>query len=96
MILEQAIIEQVRALSPEKQEEVLAFIVFLKTDEWEKTYKGRFHELQRDVQVGIDAADRGEVVDGNVLFEQLREKLPLSKYYGCIDDETFVRHENLR
>jgi hypothetical protein len=44
MTLEQAIIEQVRVLSPEKQQEVLAFIAFLNTDEWEKTYKGRIRD----------------------------------------------------
>jgi len=79
MTLEQAIIEQVRVLSPEKQQEVLAFIAFLNTDEWEKTYKGRFQELQQDIQIGIDAAERGEVVDADVMFQQLREKLRRQK-----------------
>ncbi|WP_071455818.1 hypothetical protein [Gloeomargarita lithophora] len=75
MTIEQAIIEQVRGLSPEKQQEVLAFITFLITDEWEQTYKGRFQELQQNVQIGIDAAQRGEVIDADMLFQQLREKL---------------------
>lgn len=79
MTFEQAIIEQVRVLSPEKQQEVLAFIAFLNTDEWEKTYKGRFQELQREVQIGIDAAERGKVIDADVMFQQLREKLRRQK-----------------
>lgn len=79
MTLEQAIIEQVRVLSLEKQQEVLAFIALLNTNEWEKTYKGRFQELQGDVLIGIDAAERGEVVDADVMFQQLREKLRRQK-----------------
>jgi antitoxin ParD1/3/4 len=75
MTIEQTIIEQVRVLPPEKQQEVLAFIAFLNTDEWEKTYKGRFQELRQDVQIGIDAADRGEVIDADEMFQQLRQKL---------------------
>jgi antitoxin ParD1/3/4 len=75
MTIEQAIIEQVRTLPPEKQQEVLAFIAFLNTDEWENTYKGRFQELQRDIQIGVDAADRGEVIDADDMFQHLRIKL---------------------
>ena len=75
MTTEQAIIDKVRVLSPEKQREVLAFIEFLYTDEWEEVYRKRFDRLQQDVQVGIDAADRGEVVDAEVMFQGLRNKL---------------------
>ncbi len=75
MTIEQAIAEKVRVLSPEKQQQVLAFIESLQVDEWEQVYGGRFKELQRDVQVGIDAADRGEVVDAESVFQQLQERL---------------------
>jgi len=75
MTIEQAILEKVRVLSPQKQQEVLAFIDLLQADEWEKLYKGRFEELQQQIHVGIEAADRGELVDAEEVFQRLREKL---------------------
>ena len=75
MTIENAIIDKVRVLSPQKQQEVLAFIEFLDSDEWEDIYRGRFKELQQEVQIGIDAADRGDVIDADVMFQRLREKL---------------------
>ncbi|MBN3892297.1 MAG: hypothetical protein HWQ43_25170 [Nostoc sp. JL31] len=75
MTIEQAILEKVRVLSPEKQQEVLAFIDLLQADEWEKLYKGKFRELQQEIHIGIEAADRGELVDAEAVFQRLREKL---------------------
>ena len=75
MTVEEAIIDKVRVLSPQKQQKVLAFIEFLDTDEWEHIYRGRFKELQQEVQIGIDAANRGDVIDADVMFQRLREKL---------------------
>jgi antitoxin component HigA of HigAB toxin-antitoxin module len=34
-----------------------------------------FAELQREIQIGLDASARGEVIQGEVMFDQLREKL---------------------
>lgn len=75
MTSENAIIDKVRVLSPQKQQKVLAFIEFLDSDEWEDIYRGRFKELQQEVLIGIDAADRGDVIDADVMFQRLREKL---------------------
>ncbi len=75
MTTEQAIIDKVRVLSPEKQQAVLTFIEFLHTDEWEQIYQERFKQLQQEVQIGIEAADRGEVIDAEVMFQRLRDKL---------------------
>ncbi|ACC83245.1 hypothetical protein [Nostoc punctiforme] len=75
MTIEQAILEKVRILSPEKQQEVLAFIDLLQADEWEKLYKGRFSELQQEIHIGIEAANRGELVDAEEVFQRLRAKL---------------------
>jgi hypothetical protein len=75
MTVEEAIIDKVRVLSPQKQQKVLAFIEFLDSDEWEDIYRGRFKELQQEVLIGIDAADRGDVIDADVMFQRLREKL---------------------
>lgn len=61
MTVEEAIIDKVRVLPPEKQQEHI--------------YKGRFNELQQEVQIGIDAADRGDFIDADVMFQRLREKL---------------------
>ena len=75
MTIEQAILENVRVLSLQQQQEVLAFIKLLKTDEWEDVYKGRFQQLRQEIRVGIDAAQRGELVDAQEVFQQLRVKL---------------------
>ena len=75
MTIENAIIDKVRVLSPQKQQEVLAFIEFLDSDEWEDIYRGRFKELQQEVQIGIDAANRGDVIDADLMFQRLRDKL---------------------
>jgi predicted transcriptional regulator len=75
MTIEQAILENVRVLSPQQQQEVLAFIKLLQTDEWEDVYRGRFQQLREEIRVGIDAADRGDLVDAQEVFQQLRVKL---------------------
>ena len=41
----------------------------------EHTYKGRFEELQREIMLGIEASERGEVVDGETVFHELQQKL---------------------
>jgi antitoxin ParD1/3/4 len=44
-------------------------------EEHEHVYKGRFDELRRDVMIGYEAAERGELMDGKVVFDNLRAKL---------------------
>ena len=44
-------------------------------EEHEQVYKGRFDELRREVMIGYEAAERGELMDGEVIFECLRTKL---------------------
>jgi antitoxin ParD1/3/4 len=75
MTTEQAIFEKVKELSSEKQQDVLAFIEYLNTDEWQQRYQRRFRQLQQEVQVGIEAADRGDVIEADVMFQDLRNKL---------------------
>ena len=41
----------------------------------EATYQGRFAELRREVQVGLDALDRGESQDLGIALEHLRHKM---------------------
>ena len=44
-------------------------------EERDRIYKGRFEELRREVLIGVEQLDRGEVVDGEIVFQQLQEKL---------------------
>jgi antitoxin ParD1/3/4 len=37
--------------------------------------KARYGELQQDIEIGLSEAARGELVDGEELFERLRQKL---------------------
>jgi antitoxin ParD1/3/4 len=39
-------------------------------------YQGRLVELRREIQIGIDQIKRGEVLDGDVVFQRLLEKKP--------------------
>ncbi|MCL1472111.1 type II toxin-antitoxin system ParD family antitoxin [Argonema antarcticum] len=44
-------------------------------EEREHIYKGRFEELRREITIGVEASERGEVVDGETVFSQLQQKL---------------------
>ncbi|NJL48395.1 MAG: type II toxin-antitoxin system ParD family antitoxin [Leptolyngbyaceae cyanobacterium SM2_5_2] len=41
----------------------------------EQTYQGRYQALRDEVKVGIEAADRGDVVEAATVFGQLQERL---------------------
>jgi antitoxin ParD1/3/4 len=72
--LEQFIQNQVAIGKYASADEVL--IAGLKLlEEREHLYHGRFEELQREIMVGIEEADRGELIDGETVFHNLREKL---------------------
>ncbi|MBW4507965.1 MAG: type II toxin-antitoxin system ParD family antitoxin [Scytonematopsis contorta HA4267-MV1] len=44
-------------------------------EERERIYQGRFEELQREIAVGLEEAERGELIDADTVFNRLREKL---------------------
>jgi len=44
-------------------------------EEQERIYKGRFAELQREIRLGMEAAEQGEVIDGETVFRELQQKL---------------------
>jgi len=44
-------------------------------EERERIYKGRFEELRQEIMVGVEASELGEVVDGEIVFSQLQQKL---------------------
>jgi antitoxin ParD1/3/4 len=73
------IMEKLQGLPSEKQQVVLDMVELLEEDTWKEIYQGRFAELQREIQVGLDASARGEVIQGDVMFAQLREKLQKRK-----------------
>ncbi|MBV6621697.1 MAG: type II toxin-antitoxin system ParD family antitoxin [Rivularia sp. (in: Bacteria)] len=52
---------------------IVAAIKLLKEREY--IYQGRFEELQREIMIGVEASERGEVIDGEIVFNQLEQKL---------------------
>ncbi len=44
-------------------------------EELDKIYQGRFEELRREVLVGIEEADRGELLDAEAVIDKLQAKL---------------------
>lgn len=43
--------------------------------EQELIYQGRFDQLRQEIMVGIEASERGEVVDSETVFNSIRQKL---------------------
>ncbi len=41
----------------------------------ERIYQGQFEELKKEIAIGIEAADRGELIDAEIVFQQLQQKL---------------------
>ncbi|OWY66763.1 CopG family transcriptional regulator [cyanobacterium TDX16] len=72
--LEQFIQAQIESGKFSSAEEVVTAGIKL-LEERERIYKGRFEELKKEIEIGIEAAKRGEIVDGETVFRQLREKL---------------------
>jgi len=46
----------------------------LKLIQAKEEYQGRLVELRREIQIGIDQINRGEVLDGKAVFDRLLEK----------------------
>lgn len=44
-------------------------------EERERIYKGRFEELQKEISVGLEEAERGELIDGEIVFQNLKNRL---------------------
>ncbi len=58
---------------PSAEEVIVAGIRLL--EERERIYQGRFEELKKEIMLGVEASQRGEVVDGETVFSQLQQKL---------------------
>ena len=72
--LEQFIQSQVESGKYTSADEVILAGIRL-LEERDRTYKGRFEELQKEIKLGIDSAEREEVVDGETVFQQLQVKM---------------------
>ncbi len=72
--LEQIIQQQVDSGHYKSVDEVIYAGVKL-LDQLEKTYQGRYEELRQEVLQGIEASNRGDVIDSQVVFQNLQAKL---------------------
>jgi antitoxin ParD1/3/4 len=72
--LEQFIQSQVESGKYTSADEVIAAGIKL-LEERERIYKGRFEELKREIMIGIEASERGEVVDSETVFAELEENI---------------------
>lgn len=43
--------------------------------EQELIYQGRFDQLRQEIMVGIEASEKGEVVDSETVFNSIQQKL---------------------
>jgi antitoxin ParD1/3/4 len=44
-------------------------------EERDRLYKARLAELQKEVNIGVEEADRGELIDGEVVMQEIYEDL---------------------
>jgi antitoxin ParD1/3/4 len=44
-------------------------------EERDQLYKARLAELQKEVNIGVKEADRGELIDGEVVMQEIYEDL---------------------
>jgi antitoxin ParD1/3/4 len=72
--LEQLIQRQIAAGKYQSALEVITAGIHL-LDQQEDLYQGRLPELQREAQIGWEAAQRGDVVEGSVAMAQIRANL---------------------
>ncbi len=43
--------------------------------ERERLYQGHFEQLKHEIAIGVEEANRGELIDADTVFNNLREKL---------------------
>jgi antitoxin ParD1/3/4 len=72
--LEQFIQSQIASGKYSSTEDVIIAGIKL-LEERERIYKGRFEELKREIAIGVEQLERGEVIDGEIVFRQLEQKL---------------------
>jgi len=50
--------------------------------ELERLYQGRFGELRREIMVGVEEAERGELLEAETVINRLQEKLRQRRIQG--------------
>jgi antitoxin ParD1/3/4 len=48
--------------------------------EQELVYQGRFAQLKQEIMIGIEASEKGEVLDSETVFSSIQEKLEQRRY----------------
>ncbi len=71
--LEQFIESQITSGKYTSTEEVI--IAAIKLLKEERIYKGRYEKLKQEIMVGVEASERGEVVDAELVFAELEEDI---------------------
>lgn len=74
--LEQLIQHQIAAGKYQSALDVITAGIHL-LEQQDDIYQGRLPELQQDAQIGWDAVQRGELVEGTTAMAQIRENLRL-------------------
>ena len=92
--LEQFIQNQVKSGKYTSAEEVIIAGIKL-LEERESIYRFRFEELRLEIMVGVEASQRGEVIDGEILFHQLEQKLQKRRQQILKNLKVTVLVENL-
>jgi antitoxin ParD1/3/4 len=54
---------------------LLAGLNLLASQSGSNQYQSRYAKLRQDIEVGLAEADRGELIDADVVFDRLRQKL---------------------
>jgi antitoxin ParD1/3/4 len=72
--LEQLIRQQIASGQYASPDEVILAGIKLLAEQ-QNLYKGRFEELQQEIKEGLKASEQGEVVDGEVMFQRLHDKV---------------------
>ncbi len=50
--------------------------------ERERLYQGRFEELRREILIGVEEAEQGELLDAEAVISGLQEKLQQRRFQG--------------
>jgi len=58
-------------------------------------YQRRLRQLQQEVRIGIESADRGDVIDADVMFQDLRNKLhqKRAQWFDEVDRLELIPHD---
>lgn len=83
--LEQFIQSQIASGKYASTEEVIIAGIKL-LEKTERIYKGRFEELKQEIAIGVEAAERGEVIDAELVFAELEadiQQIEAQKQQAC-------------